>query len=222
MMPVATLIRRRMTAIMSARVRHLPRSTVLEIGVLVDLKRRRRNALVDVGVLDAIMELAAELVAADAGEIVALLVEEQRLEQLLGVLGVLGLARTQLLVDFLERVFARLDVLSLSIELRISGELSKSARIASSLSQFEAEIRARERADERRHVDLAVLVDADADRALGLVVLRPVVGLELDPCAAVRDDRRVERRALVGVDVLARSTRRANARAGSRSRAPRR
>ena len=55
----------------------------------------------------------------------------------------------------------------------------------------------------RRHVDLAVLVDANADRTLGLVVLRPVVGLELDPRAAVRNDRRVVRRARVGVDVLA-------------------
>ena len=67
----------------------------------------------------------------------------------------------------------------------------------------EAEIRARERADEGRDVDLAILVDADADRPLGLVVLRAVIGLELDPRAAVRNDRRVVRRTGVRVDVLA-------------------
>ena len=76
-------------------------------ALLVD--RRDRQAGGDVLAL----ELARELVAADAGEIVALLVEEERLDQLLGVLGVLGLARAQLLVDLFERVLARLDVLVL-------------------------------------------------------------------------------------------------------------
>jgi hypothetical protein len=161
------------------------------------LDRRNRHAR---GVVFA-LELARELVAADAREIVALLVEEQRLEQLLGVLRVLGLAGAQLLVDFLERVLARLDVLVLSRQFWIKGELSKSSRIASSVP-LEAEVGARQRAHERRDVDLAVLVDADADRALGLVVLRAVIGLELDPRAAVRDDRRVVRGAVVRVDVL--------------------
>ncbi len=162
------------------------------------LDRRNADAAGDVLAL----ELARELVAADAREIVALVVEEQRLEQLLGVLGVLGLARTELLVDLLERVLTRLDVVIFVERVLDQGRVVEERQNRFVRLPAEAEIGTRERADERRDVDLAVLVDTNADRALGLVVLRAVVGLELDPRAAVRNDRRVVRRAVVRVEVF--------------------
>ena len=110
------------------------------------------------------LELAGELVAADAGEIVALLVEEQRLDQLLGVVRVLGLARTQLLVDFLERVFARLDVLVFLETVDDQRAVVEQRQDRFVGLPVEAEVRPRQRAHEGRDVDLAVLVDADADR----------------------------------------------------------
>ena len=171
--------------------------------IFVDQDGRHRKTGLDVRVLHAVMELAVELVAADAGEIVALLVEEQRLEQLLGVVRIFGLAGTQLLVDLLQRVFAGLDVL-VFVD-RVAHERAAVEQRQDRFVGFpvEAEVRTRQGADERRNVDLAVLVDANADRAFGLVVLGAVVGLELDPRTAVRNDRRVERGTRVRVDVLA-------------------
>src|SRR6185312_16781924 len=97
-----------------------------------------------------------------AREIVALFVEEQRLEQLLGVLGIFRFAGTQLLVDLFERVFARLDVLVFFD--RVSNERALVEERQDRLVGLpvQAEIRTRERADERRDEDLTVLVDANA------------------------------------------------------------
>ena len=164
--------------------------------LLVDLRNRhaRRHVLA--------LEFARELVAADAGEIVALLIEEQRLEQFLGVFRVFGFAGAQLLVDFLERVFLGLDVLVFFEAVRDQRRAVEQRQDRLIGLPVVAHVGPRERANERRRVDLAVLVDANADRTLGLVVLRAVVGLELDPSAAVGDDRRVERRPVVGVGVL--------------------
>ncbi len=171
--------------------------------VLVDGNGRVGQTIFDVRVFEAVVELAVELVAPDAGQIVALLVEEQRLEQLLGVVRVLGLARTQLLIDFFEGVFPGLDVLVFLDRIgdqRRSVEERQNGFVA---LPIQAEVRTRERADERRNVDLAVLVDANADRAFGFVVLGAVVGLELDPGAAVGNDRCVERGTGIGVHVAA-------------------
>ena len=173
------------------------------IGVFVDHDVRTLHPGVDVGILDAVMELAVELVAADSREIVALLVEEERLQKLLGVLGILGLAGTQLLVDLLERVLAGLDVFVFFDRVANQRAVVEKAQNRLVGLPIEPEIGARERADEGRDVDLAILVDANADRTLGLVVLRTVVGLELDPGTTVGDDRRVIGRARVRVDVLA-------------------
>ncbi len=173
------------------------------IDVFVDDDVRLIDARVGVTIRDAIVELAVELVAADAREIVALLVEEERLEQLLGVFCVLGLARTELLINLFEGVLARLDVFVFFD--RVTDQRAVVEQLQDRLIGLPivAQLRTRQRADERRDVDLAILIDAHADRALGLIVLRSVVGLELDPGAAVRDDRGVERRARVRVDVLA-------------------
>ena len=64
------------------------------------------------------------------------------------------------------------------------------------------QIRTRKRANERGNVYLAVLVDANADRAFGFVVFRAVIRLEFNPRAAVRDDRRVVHRTVIRIDVL--------------------
>ncbi len=183
---VATLIKRRMTATMSSRVSAF-------FSML-------RNLQAGGGILA--FELSAELVAADAREVVALLIEEQRLEQLLGVLRVLGLAGAQLLVDFLERVFLGLDVLVFFKAVRDQRRVVEQRQNRLIAFPMEAQVRTGERAHERCRIDLAILVDANADRALGLVVLRSVVGLELDPGAAIGDDRRVVRRAIVRIAVL--------------------
>src|SRR5581483_8778565 len=172
-------------------------------GLAVDVRRGQvgRRVLAQLRIARA-LELAGELVAADAGEIVALLVEEQRLEELLRVLRVLGLTRAELLVDLLESVFLGLDVLVFFEAIPDQRAVVEQREDRLVVLPVEPEIGPRERAHERRRVDLAILVDANADRPLGLVVLRPVVGLELDPRAAVRNDRRIERRTVVRVDVL--------------------
>ena len=63
---------------------------------------RLENALLEV---DLEAELLVDLVAADAAEVVALRIEEQTLEQGLGVRRGRRLAGTEALVDFLERFF---------------------------------------------------------------------------------------------------------------------
>ena len=84
-----------------------------------------------------------ELVAADAGEIVALLVEEQRLDQLLGVLRVLGLAGTQLLVDLFLSASSRV-LTSLSFSRAVDDQRAVPRRtalkIASSALPVEPEV----------------------------------------------------------------------------------
>ncbi len=158
-------------------------------------------------VLDAVLELAAELVPPDTRQIVTLIVEEERLDELVGVFGILGLTRPKLLVDLFERVFARLDIAIFFDRIAndrdaLRREILEKRKDRVVALPVVAELRPRERADERRDVDLAVLVDPDADRPLGLVVLGAVVGFELDPGAAIWDDRRVVRRPGVRIDVL--------------------
>src|SRR5665213_760981 len=146
------------------RMRRLPRWSMSSLLTLPDctLIKRRRTAIMS-------SRVRARFCAADAREIVALLVEEQRFEELLRVLGVLGLAGTELLVDLLERVFLRLDVFVFFETVRDQRRVVEQGQDRFVRFPGVAEVGARERAHERRRVDFPVLVDANADRALGLV-----------------------------------------------------
>ena len=148
------------------------------------------------------MELAVELVTSHARQIVTLVVKKERLQQLLRVVRIFGLAGAQLLVNFFERIFARLDVLVFFDRVAHQRRVVEQFEDRFVALPIEAEVRARQRAHERGDVNLAVLVDADADRAFGFVVLGAVVGFEFDPGAAVGNNGCVVGWARVGIDVL--------------------
>ena len=132
-------------------------------------------------------ELLVVLITSDCREIIALRVEEQIIEQQLCRLDERRLARTQLLVDLLERLIAERSMVLLRLsrhhvllhrgdELWILTEI-----LLYLLVRLDAE-----RTDEDRHRDLAVLIYPDIE-----YIVR--VGLVLEPRAAVRDDgRRVD------------------------------
>ena len=142
-------------------------------------------------------ELLRQLVAADRREVVALRIEEQALEQLAGIVDRDRLAWAQAVVDDLERFVRRIDF-------RIMRERRADALVAvEQLEDFFIRAVA-EGADEERDRHLARAVNADPDDVAG-------IRLELDPCAAVRDDRRVVELLARRVDGLAVvSTRRAH------------
>ncbi len=119
-------------------------------------------------------ELLVDLVPADLGEVVALRVEVEVVQQRAGGLGGDLLARTELAVDVAERVFLREDrVLRQRLFDRVeAGELGEDVLAGQA-----------ERLEEHGDGLLALAVDAHAD----LVAL---VDLELEPRAAARDDAR--------------------------------
>jgi len=163
--------------------------------------------LLEPGCLDVedgelLLKLAIELVAPDRAQIVALLVEKRVAQQRLGVVDVLRLARAEFLVELLESVFARLDVLVFLQTVEDDGRHLTRARIREQrLERLVAFVLLVERTHERGRHDLAVLVDAHADRALGRVVLAAVVRLEFDPGTTVGDDCRAVDGPAVGVCV---------------------
>lgn len=128
-------------------------------------------------------ELLVDLVAADLRQVVALRVEEQALEQRAGGVDGGRLAGTEALVELDERLFLRGG--------RVAVERAQHHLVvAEELDDLLARLGEAEGADEQRGRLLALAVDAHGqDVAL--------VGLELEPRAAARDDLRVEQR-LVG------------------------
>ena len=132
---------------------------------VVDREHRVAQRLVEA-------ELLVDLVATDLGEVVALRVEVEVVEERAGGLGGDLLARTELAVDVAERVFLGED--------RVLRERVGDRLVAGELVQ---DVFAREAEGLQEHRDrlLALAVDAHAD----LVAL---VDLELEPGAAARDD----------------------------------
>ena len=126
-------------------------------------------------------ELLVDLVATDLGEVVALGVEVEVVEEGLARLSRRGLARTQLAVDVLERLVLVADAILLEGgDHRLVGTEALTDLVGAHPKRLE----------QHRHGLLALAVDADADEVL-------LVDLELEPRTARRDD-------LGDVDVLVR------------------
>ena len=135
-------------------------------------------------------ELLRQLVAADRREVVALRVEEQRVEELRCIVLIRRLARTQALVDLDDSLALRLDFLTIALN-RVEHARVVAEELDDLLIRIETEC-----ADEIRHRHLARAVDADRDD-----IIR--IRLELDPCATVRDDRRIVEVLAGRIDLLA-------------------
>src|SRR5690606_14038632 len=121
-------------------------------------------------------ELAVDLVATHLGQVVALRVEVEVVEQRAGGLGGDLLARTELAVDVLERLLLGED----GVLLERRGD-----RLVAGEGLEDLLARHAERLEEDGDRLLALAVDAHAD----LVAL---VDLELEPGTAARDDARRE------------------------------
>ena len=121
-----------------------------------------------------------ELVAADLGNVIAAGVEEQRVEIGLGAFDCGRLARTKLAVDLEQGFLARMAGILFEgrKDHRILAEQLLDLRVGGNA----------ERTDQAGDGELAVLIDTDVEHVVE-------VGLILQPCTAVRNDRR-------GVDVL--------------------
>ena len=143
------------------------------------------------------VELLVELVAADPTEVVAAEVEEQALDQLAGVVAGGRIARAQLLVDLDEGlglcpgevlVERPADVLVIEVDVD-AGEQRRDLLV----------LLVADRAEQGRRRDLALAIDLDPQLVL-------VVGLELEPRAAVRDDLGAEQhpagRGVLGLAVV--------------------
>ena len=117
-------------------------------------------------------ELLVDLVAADLGQVVALVVEEQVLQQRLGRLARRRLARAQLAVDVQQRLVGGGDVVLLQ-----RGEQGLGPREVLA----DAVLGPAERLEQHGDRLAALAVDAHADG-------RALVDVELEPRAAARDD----------------------------------
>ena len=111
-----------------------------------------------IGRLEA--ELGVDLVAADLGEVVALGVEEQAVEQRPCGLDGRGLARTEALVDLDQRLFAVLGVVLLERALDALG-------VAEQLEDLLARLGDAERLEQHGDRLLALAVDAHRDDVRG-------------------------------------------------------
>ena len=127
------------------------------------------------------LELLVDLVPPDPREVVALVVEEQVLEQRAGGLRRGRLARTQLAVDVLEGLLGRVDVVLLEGVLDALGVLEQGEDLVLAPAHG---------LEEHRDVLPALAVDPDADGVL-------LVDVELEPGTPAGDD-------LGDVDVLVR------------------
>ena len=116
-------------------------------------------------------------------------VEEQRIQQLLGVVLVGRLTRTQAMVDLDDRFAVRLDLVDRRVE-RVDDTLIVAEQLQNLLIRIETE-----RADEVGHRHLARAVDTYGDD-----VVR--VRLQLDPGTAVRDDRSIVEMFTGRIDIL--------------------
>jgi hypothetical protein len=121
-------------------------------------------------------QLLVDLVPADTGDVVPLGVEEQVLEQGLRALRRGRLARAELAVDVLERLFLRLDVILLQRELDGPGVVEQRQDLVGGPA---------ERFQQHRHGLAAFAIDANTRRVL-------LVHVELQPCPAAGDDLRDE------------------------------
>ena len=122
-------------------------------------------------------ELLRELVAADRREVIALRIEKETFKQCARVVHRHRLARTQAVIDDLERLVSRID-------LRVMRERRANALIVVEELENLLVAPVAKGADEERHRHLARTVDAHPDD-----VTR--VRLKLDPGTAVRNHRRV-------------------------------
>ena len=132
------------------------------------------------------VQLLVELVATDATEVVAAEVEEQALDQLLGVVAGGRIARAQLLVDLDEGL-----ALGLGQVLVERARDERVLRVRVDRAEQRADLvvlLVADRAEQGGRRDLALAIDLDPQLVL-------VVGLELEPGAAVRDDLRAEQHA---------------------------
>ena len=129
------------------------------------------------------LELLAELVAPDASEVVTTEVEEEALDELAGVVAGGRIARAQLLVDLDQRLGRRPgDVLVQGVAdvgvlgIHVDGAEQAGDLIVGLVADC---------AQQGRRRDLALAIHLDPQLIL-------VVGLELEPGTAVRDDLRAE------------------------------
>ena len=135
-------------------------------------------------------ELLRQLVAADRSEVVALRIEEQRIEELRRIVLIRRLARTQALVDLDDSLALRLDILAITLD-RVEHARIVAEELDDLLIRIETEC-----ADEIRYGHLARAVDADRDD-----VIR--IRLELDPRTTVRDHRCIVEVLAGRIDLLA-------------------
>ena len=125
------------------------------------------------------VELLVELVATDAAEVVAPEVEEQALDQRARVVAGRRIARAQLLVDLDQRLGGRAGDVLLE---RVRGERVLGVDVDRPEQRGDLVVGlVADGAEQGRRRDLALAVDLDPELVL-------VVGLELEPGAAVRDD----------------------------------
>ena len=120
------------------------------------------------------VEARVELVAADPGEVVALGVEEQLLEQRLGGVDRRRLAGALLLEQLDERALLGLRLLGVGLD-----RVADVDRVVEHASSSSSSVDVAHRAQQHRHRKLALAVDARVDAAL-------LVDLELEPRAAGR------------------------------------
>ena len=187
-----------------SRARDIRRRLVVQGDQVLDRREDVLDGQHRVGERSVDTELAVDLVATHLRQVVALAVEVEVVEERTRGLGRNLLARTELAVDVLERLFLGEDGVLLEGE----RDRREALELLEDLLAREAE-----RLQEDRDGLLALAVDANAD----LVAL---VDLELEPCSAARDDaRRVD--VLVGqlLRGCGRSRHRANAPAATRRHA---
>jgi hypothetical protein len=155
--------------------------------VLLGQDRRIGDALLAIGALrhaghlqgaavragDLPAQLAGQAVAAHPGQVVALGLEEEVVEQLAGALHRRRVAGALFAVDLNQRFFSRLEGILLQGRLQHRVGVEK---VANLLIGFETQ-----GTDQHRRRNLASFVDADVDHVRG-------VGLELQPGPAVGDD----------------------------------
>ena len=123
-------------------------------------------------------ELLVDLVAADAAEVVAAEVEEQALDQLLGVVTGRRVARAQLLVDLDQRFLTGVG----AVLLERAGDVGELARVDTREDRADLVVAlVADGTEQLGRLQLALAIDLDVQLAAG-------GSLELEPRATVRDD----------------------------------
>ena len=135
-------------------------------------------------------QLLGELVTAHGSQVIALGVEKERIQELLGVVLVGRLTGAQTLVNLHHSLALALDLLAVTLD---GG--SDARVIAKELQNLLVRCKAQS-TDEIGHGHLAGAVDADRHNVVG-------IRLQLNPSTAVRNDRGVVELLAGGVDLLA-------------------